>query len=241
MSEVIKIKAWSHSRLSVFEECPKRAKLAYIDRIKEPDRGPPPKGKKEWANDRGTRIHDAAEHFVRGTRPDVIAELAAFSNELRRARELFQQGIVEGEQMWCFNDAWEPIPDSDYKNTWCRIKVDLLVNLTPEYAVLIDYKTGRRYGNEVKHAEQCQLYQVGAFLRAPKLQKITTELWYTDQDEMATMTFTRNQGMLFLKNFNNRGMKITQAELFPSNPNAFSCRWCPYSPRSQEGLCEEGL
>ena len=241
MTKPTNIIAWSHSRLSVFETCKKRAQLAYIDRIKEPDRGPPPKGKKEWANDRGTRIHDAAEHFVKGTRPDIIAELLDFAPELRRARQLFEQGVVEGEQMWCYDDAWNVCPDDDYSKIWCRIKVDLLVHLTPERAVLIDYKTGRRYGNEVKHAEQCQLYQVGAFLRMPKLQEITTELWYTDQNEMATMTFTRKQGMFFLKGFNNRGIAITQATSFPSNPNAFSCRWCPYSPRIQEGLCDEGL
>ena len=59
------IKAWSFSRLSIFEQCKLRTKLAYIDRIPEPPRPLPP-GKTEHANDRGTRIHDAAERFVRG-------------------------------------------------------------------------------------------------------------------------------------------------------------------------------
>src|SRR5690606_8448838 len=61
----MQIKSWSYSRLTGLEQCALRAKLAYIDRIPEPERPLPP-GKTEHANDRGTRIHLAAELFVRG-------------------------------------------------------------------------------------------------------------------------------------------------------------------------------
>lgn len=234
------IKAWSHSRLGVFETCKKRAKLQYIDRIPEPDRGPPPKG--EWANDRGNRVHDAAEDYIKSNRDDIIIELTNFAPELRRVREMYTQGKVEGEQMWYFDSAWGVVSGDVYEDIWLRIKLDLLVNITNTEAVVIDYKTGRRSGNEIKHAEQCQLYQVGAFLRYPKLEKVTTELWYTDQDEIATMTFTRKQGERFLSGFNIRGLEITTATDFPSNPNAYSCKWCPYSPsRSDKGHCPEGV
>ena len=70
-----RIKAWSYSRLVDFEQCKLRAKLKYIDRIPEPARPLPP-GKTEHANDRGTRIHDAAERFVRGG-VELIPELKA--------------------------------------------------------------------------------------------------------------------------------------------------------------------
>jgi hypothetical protein len=36
------IKAGSFSRLDTFETCALRAKLAFVDKIPEPDRGPPP-------------------------------------------------------------------------------------------------------------------------------------------------------------------------------------------------------
>ena len=74
-----RIKAWSYSRLVDFEQCKLRAKLKYIDRIPEPARSLPP-GKTEHANDRGTRIHDAAERFVRGG-VELLPELKSFSTE----------------------------------------------------------------------------------------------------------------------------------------------------------------
>ena len=49
--------------MTTFEQCKFRAKLQYVDKIPEPERPLPP-GKTEHANDRGTRIHDAAENFV---------------------------------------------------------------------------------------------------------------------------------------------------------------------------------
>ena len=61
----IQLKTWSYSRLGVFEQCKFRAKLQYVDKIPEPAR-PLPEGKTEHANDRGTRVHEEAEIFVRG-------------------------------------------------------------------------------------------------------------------------------------------------------------------------------
>ena len=81
-----KIDAWSYSRLSTFEQCKLRAKLAYIDRIPEPERPLPP-GKTEHANDRGTRVHNAAEMFVQGG-IELIPELRSFREEFLRLREL---------------------------------------------------------------------------------------------------------------------------------------------------------
>lgn len=63
-----KIDAWSYSRLSTFEQCKLRAKLAYIDRIPEPERPLPP-GKTEHANDRGTLLG----HILTGSAPSWLA------------------------------------------------------------------------------------------------------------------------------------------------------------------------
>ena len=234
------IKAWSSSRLSVYETCPQRAKLQCIDRIKEPDRGPPPKGLKEWHNDRGTRIHDYAEDFVRGNVTELIPELKDFKHELEVLRTQFKDGNVILEQMWCYNDAWQPVGDRDFAATWLRVKLDALLFLKEDEAVVIDYKTGKKFGNEVKHAEQCQLYTVGAFQRYPKLEIVHTELWYTDQDHITSMTFTRKQGLRFLKGFDDRGKSMTRAVQFPAKANKFNCKWCPYGPKGT-GHCAVGV
>lgn len=232
-----RIKAWSYSRLVDFEQCKLRAKLKYIDRIPEPARPLPP-GKTEHANDRGTRIHDAAERFVRGG-VELIPELKSFSTELHDLRNKYEHGMVSLEGEWAVNKDWEPVAWGD-RDAWARIKLDAFVRLSKTHAVVIDYKTGKKFGNEIKHAEQTQLYQLAAFLRYPELETIDVELWYTDQDDLTHMKYTRAQGMRFFQNFNQRGIAMTSAEEFPPSSNVFACKWCPYGPRGT-GDCDKGV
>jgi len=231
------IDAWSYSRLAIFEQCKLHAKLAFIDRIPEPERPLPP-GKTEHANDRGTRVHSAAEKFLQGG-VELIPELHAFREELLHLRELYKQGKVSLEGEWAVDRDWNPTAWRS-SNAWARIKLDVFVRMSKTHGVVIDYKTGRKYGNEVKHAEQCQLYQLAAFLRYPELRVIDAELWYLDQDETTSVRYTREQGLRFLRNFNARGTAITSATEFPPNPNMFSCRWCAYGPRGT-GHCKHGV
>lgn len=220
------IKSWSHSRLGVYEACPFRAKLQYIDRIPEPPRPLPP-GKTEHANDRGSRVHDAGEIFVKQN-IELIPELQHFKPEFLKLRELYRKGKVSTEGEWAFDQDWTPTA-WQAPNAWLRMKLDALVRVSKTHAVVIDYKTGRKYGNEVKHAEQGQLYQLGTFMRHPELETIDVEFWYTDQDELTHMHYKRDQGLRFYRNFDTRGRTITNAQDFPAKPNIFTCKWCPYN------------
>jgi RecB family exonuclease len=237
----MKLKSWSHSRLTTFEGCKLRAKLSYIDRIPEPER-PLPAGKTEHANDRGTRLHDAAEKYIRGG-VELQPELAKhFEPEYVKARELFLAGQATMEGDWAFTKDWEPTAWMS-SDAWLRMKLDLCIHLSDREAVSIDYKSGKRFGNELKHAEQMQIYTIGTFRKYPKLQKVTTELWYLDQNELATMTYTREQGLRYIKNYERRGSLLTDCEEFPANPNQFTCRWCPYKPQALGGTghCQVGV
>lgn len=231
------LKAWSFSRLIIAEQCPLRAKLAFCDKIPEPER-PLPAGKTEHANERGQRVHDGAELFVRGT-GNFLPEMANFEPEFIELGKQYKNGKVSLEGEWGFNCDWEPVGwHDDY--VWARIKLDALVFLDNTEAVVIDYKTGKRFGNEIKHAEQCQLYQLATFLRYPDLEKIHTELWYLDVNEISHITYTREQGMRTFPSWDRRGHEFTDREEFPAKPNMFNCKWCPYGPKGT-GHCTEGI
>jgi hypothetical protein len=262
---IIPMESWSFSKLSDFERCKGYTKLKHIDRIPEPERPLPP-GKTEHANDRGSRIHDAAEKYVNGT-GSFVGELGKFEAEFRHMRSLYASGVVSLEGEWGMDNQWEPtgwngqwvdagLDDGGYDLTgtfpvlpdrgrtgdtvkvakhvfywdpsWLRLKLDAMVEISPTEAVVIDYKTGRSFGNEVKHGQQVQLYTVVAFMKFPLLEKVTTELWYLDQDELTSMSFTRAQGLRFKATFDKRGNALTSAVDFPFSPSIHACRWCAY-------------
>ena len=113
---------------------------------------------------------------------------------------------------------------------WLRMKLDALVMHDETTATVIDFKTGRKFGNEVKHGEQLQLYQLATFIRYPKLQTVYAELWYLDQDEVTSQKFSRTMGMRFKEKFGKRGNALSTCSDFPANPNKFTCKWCMYGP-----------
>lgn len=225
------IRSWSFSKLSDFERCPGYVKLKYIERIPEPER-PLPAGKTEHANDRGSRIHDAAEHFVDGTGP-FVRELTSFQVEFNHLRDLYANGKVSLEGEWGMDEDWEI---AEWNTAWHRSKLDALVHTSETTAVVVDYKSGRKFGNELKHGQQLQLYTVNTLLRYPHLEQATTELWYLDQNDITSMTFTRNQGLRFKLGFEQRGHALTSATEFPFKPSTFACRWCAYG--DQGGACK---
>jgi hypothetical protein len=225
----------SFSRLQNFEKCKYMAKLMYIDKIPEPERPLPP-GKTEHANDRGSRIHDAAEMFVRGG-VELIPELHKFAPEFEDLRALFEIGQVQLEGEWAVNHNWDPVAWGS-SDAWCRMKLDALVlEEDGKSARVIDYKTGKRHGNEIKHTEQGQIYQLATFLRYPDIEEITVEFWYTDLGQTDRKVYSRVQGTQYFHKYNNRLLAISTCTDFPPNPNPFSCRWCPY----RDGACEYGV
>lgn len=243
--KIIPIAQWSPSKLKTFNECKFRFQLQYGQKIPEPERPLPP-GKTEHANERGTRIHEAAEAYARGLGP-FIPEMKKYQVEFDSLATLFSNGMAEFEGEWAHDKDWNPVPWKS-KEAWLRLKIDALVHLSPYEAVVIDYKSGKKFGNEISHAEQTQAYQLVTLLRYPKIEIVHTELWYLDLDEITQTTFTRQQGMRFKPAIERKGHAITNAKEFPPNPNIFSCKFCPYSMRpatdrspAGTGHCDKGV
>jgi RecB family exonuclease len=244
---LVNIKAWSFSRLSLYESCPYRAKLQYIDKIPEPER-PLPAGKTEHANERGSRIHEAAEHYLSLQRDDLLEELLNFKHEFEHLRNLAEedQSRVQCEGLWCFDDTWESVNPDDYNNVWLRVIIDSLVWLSPTEVVVIDFKTGKRYGNEIKHGQQMTLYALAVAMKYPEVEVIHTELWYLDLNELAYQRYLKDQALAFLKSFNMRALTLNEDTEFKAKPNKSSCMFCPYGGAENKwvvptGDCDVGV
>lgn len=218
------VKSWSFSALKTFEKCPYETFLKSVKRLKQESGD---------AAARGNQIHDLAEEYVRGN--------IEFPNELEKMKvdyewlhDTFISGDVILEDEWGYNKDWDPTGWMA-EDVWNRTKLDAMVFESETSALVIDHKTGRRFGNELKHGEQLMLYAIVAFLRYPKLQHIRVANWYIDHNEKLERNYTREAAMMFLPRWTERGITMTTATDFPPKPSISNCKWCYYK---KSGACE---
>ena len=223
------IPAWSHSTLKTFETCAYRSYIAKVKRISE-DYGPAAK--------RGSEIHDQAERYVDGRLTEFPDTLSKFTTQFERLKNLYDENKAELEGEWGFTIEWEACHWMA-KNVWARIKLDAIIHEDDTSARVIDYKTGRQFGNEISHGQQALTYAIGSFLRYPNLQHVQTELWYLDHGTVAEQSYTRDQALLFLPKLHERAIVMTTAEKFPPNPSKTNCKWCSYK-NGEEPACQWG-
>jgi hypothetical protein len=236
-NELRKSVSWSFSKLQDFEKCKKYFWLKHLEKITEPERVLRP-GQTEHANDRGTRVHNNCEFYIRSDHDDLAPEAEKhFGLRIDLLRVLYGYGDVELEGEWGMDQGWEIAP---WKSAWLRLKLDVLVRVSKDQATVIDFKTGKKWGNEVKHAQQLQLYALVTFLRYPELESVDAQLWYLDTGDTTSQTFTRDQSLRFKANYHKKGIDITSCSIWPANPNKFSCQWCLYGPE-HSGHCDVGV
>lgn len=231
MTDQPTIKSWSFSRLMDWETCKFYAWLKHAKRIPDPKPSP--------AADRGTAIHTIAEDYVNGVGSDIVpVPLQKFDIEFRAMRNLKKQSPnqVIQELEWGFDTQWNPVP---YKGAFGRVKSDL-IKFNPDFTqgVVVDYKTGKKFGNEVKHGRQLEVYALSSFIMYPNLQVLDMEDWYLDLNEMlAIRNITREKALkVYMRVFDAKFREMTSATKFPPNPNVNSCKYCPYG---DTGHCDK--
>ena len=217
------VSSWSYSALKVFEECQYRTYLSRVRRLPEPS-GP--------AAERGTQIHKEAELYIKGE-GEFTDGLKKFKTQFKELRNLFIEAKCEVEGEWGFTTDWKPTGWT-YPDTWARIKLDACVEESNTSYRVIDFKTGKRFGNEIGHGQQALIYAIAAFMRYPDAEMIQTELWYLDKNETATRVYSREEAIQFLPAWHSRAVKMTTATDFDPTPSATACRWCSFKVADNE-------
>ncbi len=217
-TDASRITVWTATKLKVFEACQWQAFLRYVQKLAEA---------KSEAADRGSKIHELAEQYVKGEIGELPKDLQRMPNELAWARNMYEEGLVEVEGEWGFGIGWEKAPWTG-KQTWGRAKLDLFIRFDDTSAMIVDHKTGKKFGNEMAHTFQGMVYALVAFMRFPELEYIAVEFWYLDKNEKLVMAFTRAEAMVFLPKVHDRALKMTSATYFRPSPSPSNCRFCPY-------------
>lgn len=227
---------WSWSHLQVYRKCHFRARLKYLERSPEPER------KEDDARDRGTKIHKAMEDFVNmDTRIELPPVLQPFEGPLQSMRDMKQDGVakVEIEQPMYFDQNWNILPE-DGPERWLIVIPDANVTVPREFCLTIDGKSGKKFGNEVSHFGQLELYSIAQWVRDPSYSEYESELWYFDQKDIVSHVFTPPQLERARARLDREVELMMKDTIHRPNPSKMNCKYCPYSPRGT-GACPVGV
>lgn len=227
------VSRWSFSTLKNFESCPHKVYVSHVLNIKEPA-GP--------AAQRGTEMHAMIEDYIQGKsttlppklKPDMVDKIDAF-------RAGFNEGRAYTELEVAFTRKWEPI---EWNSRWAGFIVDAYEKESPTCGYVVDWKSGRSFGNELKHAEQLMFYADCIMHYDPEIEFVKCEIGYLDEGKMGLeRTFTRRDIAILHPGINVRANLLTTATTFPPQPSKENCKWCKYKEmRDDNGalLCEVG-
>ena len=220
--------SWSYSALKDYETCPHRIKLKL-------DKAPVP----EQEENRGTIIHRLAEQYVKGEIEELPRELRKFETQFEEDRNAFFEGKLEVESEWGFTYEWEPC---SWFEAYCRIKCDQVLHISDSEARVTDHKTGKRFGNEVPHLQQAQLYALATWVKYPMVDHIETEMRYIDLGETTKRLWSRDKDCIRLMDqYIKRVSWMQRDNVFKPNPNRMNCRWCRYGISNGSGACGSAI
>lgn len=223
--------SWSDSYMQIWDKCHFWAYLRYVK--KYPDLQPKP------AADRGASIHDQLKDAVdSGNAVKLPDEAADFKAEFGVLLKYARKKLVDTELKVSIDRDWKRV---SWKEAWGRFVYDVRVRFSPKELLLVDYKTGKKSGNEIKHTEQGHKYMLAEVMLDPQIELVHVEFWYLDQNDMMTTTYPRQHGLKFFKHINDRAVKATDPnQTWKPSPSKWACKFCPYRP-DRGGQCPHGV
>jgi len=243
---------WSISKLFMYEQCPMRFRLKYIDRMPEPP--PEPNSPLE----RGNRIHKHLEDFITGKR-DTLDKIEAknigpFVPMIDRLVQLYACGMATIEEDWVLGRNWELttkdarclVHGKEFQEgceacenaLWLWVKLDWSVTDERQSLVITgDWKSGKSQYKAVDHIQQTQLYAAVSAIKYEWADRHVVEIPYVDEGWIRKAEYTREEALKFIDRFHRRAERIYSDRLFRANPNAVTCKYCPYNKSRGTGAC----
>lgn len=235
-----KFTSWSFSRYTEYRQCPLKAKLNHLDKIREPPND---------AMARGQLLHDQIRDFIKGVLVKLTPELKLVKTELTRLKKLFKKfpELAHIEEDWAFTASWSRTTWNDWANCVLRVKLDAAEQSDGDILILTDWKTGKFREDEKEiYLEQLELYALAAFMRFPHVMEVWPRLYYTDLNFVypppdQPIIFTRSQVPTLKKTWVARTKPMLNDTTFAPRPND-KCRWCFYGQSGKSkggpGLCK---
>lgn len=217
--------ALSHSRLSDYNQCPKKFWHKYINKT--------PSFKEEGTSPhlvRGTNVHKALENYII-QKNDNAADIPQSSlPEVETTKPLIDKMFTEynsvlPEAQVSINDQWKQV-EWFSKVSYYRAILDMIA-IRPDHILITDFKTGkfRDYTPENGYG-QLDMSAAIALNVWPDIPKVTTMYAYVDHKKRVTKEYTQADKPRLIEWFIKEHDKVNADTEF--NPTANEhCKWCP--------------
>ena len=212
--------ALSHSRLSVYQNCPRKFKLQYLDKAFPDDSNNP-----NFV--RGNRVHGQLENYVMWLNADQSFEKPAMCTEAQNVIALINNVYesytsVLPEQQLCLDKNWDKT-GWFAKNAYLRAILDVIA-FKPGKGLILDYKTGRvrdydQYGGQL-HLNAAMLFAV-----EPEIMEIDVAYLFVDHKQTVKVHFDRSQFEEFKAHFIAQHVRVNSETEWKPRINQY-CKWC---------------
>lgn len=219
------ITAWSYSRLAKWQECPRSAYYAFVEK-----RG---QGEPSEAMKRGIAAHEECAALYRGDPPRSDEE--SILHRAWRVKLMEQHNLwgidLEAELQAAYNAEWERRKWFD-KDTVFRCAFDGFA-FAGDAVVVYEHKTGKV---RATHKDQAELYACVAILVVPAAPVVEVNIQYLDLPVTRPITSHRwtadelmfgNEGRPLLTKWTDAAKEMMADREFPTRAGP-QCRWCPF-------------
>jgi CRISPR/Cas system-associated exonuclease Cas4 (RecB family) len=217
--------ALSHSRLSDYNQCPKKFWHKYIDKT--------PSFKEEGTSPhlvRGTNVHKALENYIvainNGEEGIPESSLPEVETTKPLIDTLFQDySSVLPEAQVSINDQWKQV-EWFSKDSYYRAIFDM-ISIRPSDIMITDFKTGKfRDYTPVNGYGQLDMSAAIALSIWPDIPKVTTVYAYVDHRKKVTKEYSQEDKPRLVQWFQKEHEKVNADTKFEPIANEH-CKWCP--------------
>lgn len=201
----------SYSALKLYMQCPARHKYQRILKL-------PGAEVNRTAADRGSLLHQAAEHYILKKTDDLPSELLKWEKVLNKLREdgTIPEMVIE-------------LPEHNLKGI-----LDT-VNITGSIAEVADWKSG----SERDYSMQLRFYAMLLMLAKPEISEVRTRVRYLDKGKSVIgTTYTRKALSAIKQEFDAMLQRMETDPVRAPNPSSL-CAFCPYK-KPTGGPCKWG-
>ncbi len=215
---------YSASKISIFDECPYKFKLQYVDRVKVPF-------VEKAFFEKGKFFHYAFQFYpndvpkpfnFRLSSKSEIKEYVNILNDFLRNKEIRNLLLTEDENE-------REISFSFRKSNRVLFKgiIDYL-SFRDDVAVIVDWKSGKNWNKILGKTDiQIPLYALWVLENYSNINRIDASYFYVEENDRDKTTFTREKLPELKDTFDNKINMIETEKEWCKTPHSF-CKYCDY-------------